>query len=203
VTQAGCSLRGTGVLAGVEVSHGVGPRGRGYSPRSGSWTPRFINLFVPMVGWASGEPTAKSPVPIATGEGLLPRYDFEQLLDERGAQIIQPDVVKFGGITEIRKIAELAKTYNIEVAPHQPYGQIAHVASIHAMSRIRNFLIHEWQADDEALCAEVTRGTFPVQRDGVTTLPEAPGLGIEMDFAELVRQDRNLRFPAAKTFMCL
>ncbi len=138
--------------------------------------------------WAFGELAEKSPVPIATGEGLLSRYQFKQLLDVRGAQIIQPDVVKVGGITEIRKIADLAETYNIEVAPHQPYGPIAHVASIHAMSTIRNFLIHEWEADDEALFADVSRGTFPVQKGGVVELPETPGLGITVDFAELVKR---------------
>lgn len=140
--------------------------------------------------WALTELAAKSPVPIATGEGLLSRYQFKQLLDDRGAAIIQPDVVKCGGITEMRKIANLAETYGVEVAPHMCYGPVGHVASLAAMSVCRNFLIHEWEADDQALYEELTGGKFPAQTGGVVPLPEGPGLGIEVDFAELVR-----RFP--------
>jgi len=134
------------------------------------------------------ELASQSPVPIATGEGLLSRFEFKQLLDANGASIIQPDVVKCGGITEITKIANLAEAYGVEVAPHQPYGPIAHVASLHAMSVCRNFIIHEWEADDEALYAELTAGKFPRQQGGEVALPEGPGLGIEVDFKEFVRR---------------
>ncbi|MCW5982092.1 MAG: mandelate racemase/muconate lactonizing enzyme family protein [Bryobacteraceae bacterium] len=134
------------------------------------------------------ELAAASPVPIATGEGLLSRYEFKLLLDAKGAAIIQPDVVKCGGITELRKIANMAEAYNVEVAPHQPYGPVAHVASLAAASVCRNFVIHEWEADDEALFHELTAGKFPVQKDGVVVLPSAPGLGIDVDFAGFVRR---------------
>jgi galactonate dehydratase len=139
---------------------------------------------------AFGELAAKSPVPIATGEGILSRYDFKPLLDARGVAIIQPDVVKCGGITEIRKIANLAETYGVEVAPHQCYGPVAHVASMEAMSVCRNFLIHEWEGTDDAVFQELTNGTYPVQKDGSVLLPTRPGLGIELNCAEFVK-----RFP--------
>lgn len=140
---------------------------------------------------AYGDLAARSPVPIATGEGILSRPDYKPLLDARGAAIIQPDVVKCGGITEIRKIANLAEVYGVEVAPHQCYGPVAHVASLAAMSVCRNFLIQEWEATDEAVFQELTNGTFPVQKDGYVTLPDRPGLGIEVNFAEFVK-----RYPA-------
>ena len=133
---------------------------------------------------------AKSPVPVATGEGLLNRYEFRQLLEAKGAAIIQPDVLHCGGITELRKIANLAETFGVEVAPHQCKGPLAHVASLAAMSVCRNFLIHEWEADDDALYQELTGGQYQVQKGGAVRLPEAPGLGLEVDFAEFVR-----RFP--------
>lgn len=56
-----------------------------------------------------GAVAAKSPVGIASGEGLLSRFEFRQLLEARGAAIIQPDVIHAGGVTEIRKIANLAE----------------------------------------------------------------------------------------------
>jgi galactonate dehydratase len=137
---------------------------------------------------AFAELAAKSAVPVATGEGILSRYDFKPLLEARGAAIIQPDVVKCGGITEIRKIAALAECYGVEVAPHMCYGPVAHVASLQSMSVCRNFLIHEWEGADDGLFQEVTKGTYPVQKNGYLTLPEKPGLGIECDFAQLAKR---------------
>ncbi len=134
------------------------------------------------------ELAAQSPVPVATGEGLLSRFEFKQLLDARGAAIIQPDVVKCGGITEIIKIANLAEAYGVEVAPHQCYGPIAHVASLHAMSVVRNLVTHEWEADDEQLYFELTGGRYPRQQGGEVALTEGPGLGLEVDFKEFVRR---------------
>jgi galactonate dehydratase len=136
---------------------------------------------------ALGELAAKSPVPIATGEGLLSRFEFRQLLEARGAAIIQPDVMHAGGITEIRKIANQAETYGVEIAPHQCSGPVGHVASLAAMSACRNFLIEEWEAADDKLYTEWTRGTYPTQRNGRIALPNAPGLGIEMDFATVAK----------------
>ncbi len=135
-----------------------------------------------------GQVAAKSPVPIATGEGLLSRFEFRQLLEARGAAIIQPDVMHAGGITELRKIANLAETYGAEVAPHQCSGPVAHVASIHAMSVCRNFIVQEWEAEDDGLFQELTHGTYPAQKNGTVALPEGPGLGVSVDFAEFKKR---------------
>jgi galactonate dehydratase len=140
--------------------------------------------------FAFAELAAKSPVPIATGEGLLSRYEFRQLLEAKGAMIIQPDVLHCGGITELRKIANLAETFGVEIAPHQCYGPIAHVASLAAMSVCRNFLIHEWEAEDDELFCDPTKGTYPIQKNGRISLPQGVGLGIDLDVERLVR-----RFP--------
>ena len=139
---------------------------------------------------ALGEVAAKSPVPIATGEGIFSRYEFRQLLEAKGAAIVQPDVMHAGGITEIRKIANLAETFGAEIAPHQCSGPVGHVASITVMSVCRNFLIEEWEGADDGLYLELTGGKYPVQKEGYVSLPEGPGLGIEVDFEQFKR-----RFP--------
>jgi galactonate dehydratase len=139
---------------------------------------------------AMTEIAEKSRVPHATGEGLLSRFDYRHLLDAKGAAVIQPDVLHCGGITEIRKIANLAEVYGVDVAPHQWYGPIAHVASLHAMSVCRNFLIQEWDAASDPIFLKMTGGKYRVQKDGAVALPDGPGLGIEIDFAEFTR-----RFP--------
>jgi galactonate dehydratase len=102
--------------------------------------------------------------------------------------VVQPDVLHAGGITEIRKIANLAETYGVEIAPHQCSGPIGHVASLCAMSVCRNFLIQEWEAADDTIYREMTEGTYPVQKDGYVTLSYAPGLGLKIDFAAFIRQ---------------
>lgn len=135
-----------------------------------------------------GDVAARSPVPIATGEGLFTRYEFGALLERKGAAIIQPDVMHAGGITEIRKIANLAETYGAEVAPHQCSGPIGHVASINAMSVCRNFLVQEWESADDDLYLELTDGKYPVQKDGTVALPEGPGLGLAVNFTEFKKR---------------
>jgi len=135
-----------------------------------------------------GDVAARSPVPIATGEGLFTRYEFAALLERKGAAIIQPDVMHAGGITEIRKIANLAETYGVEVAPHQCSGPIGHVASLNAMSVCRNFLVQEWESADDDLYVELTDGKYPVQKAGTVALPEGPGLGLSVNFTEFKKR---------------
>jgi galactonate dehydratase len=141
-----------------------------------------------------GEVAAKSPVAIASGEGLFSRFEFRSLLDARGASVIQPDVLHAGGITELRKIANMAEVYGVEVAPHQCSGPVAHVASLAAMSVCRNFLIHEWEAADDAVYKELTDGAYPAQRNGTVELSSRPGLGITVNMFELKK-----RFPFKAT----
>jgi galactonate dehydratase len=137
---------------------------------------------------AMTELAAKSPVALAGGEGMLNRYDFRQLLDAKGAAIIQPDVIHCGGITELRKIANLAEVYGAELSPHMWYGPIAHAASIAAASVCRNFLIQEWDAASDPIFRTMTNATLPIQKDGTVELTDRPGLGIEVDFAAYKRQ---------------
>ncbi len=151
---------------------------------------------------ALGEIAAKSPVALAGGEGLVSRYDFKHLLDAKGARILQPDVIHCGGITEIRKIAALGEVYGAEMAPHMYYGPVAHVASLQSMAAVRNFLIQEWDAGMETIFTDITRRTFPVVKNGRATLSDRPGLGIEMDWAELDRRfpyrSQSLRPPGGR-----
>jgi galactonate dehydratase len=137
-----------------------------------------------------GEVAAKTAVPIASGEGLLSRWEFRQLLEAKGAAIIQPDVLHVGGITELKKIASFSEPYGAEVAPHQCSGPIAHVASLAAMAVSRNFLVQEWEADDDGVYSELTKGSYPIQKGGVIALSDRPGLGLTVDFAEFKK-----RFP--------
>jgi galactonate dehydratase len=137
---------------------------------------------------ALGDLAAKSPIALAGGEGLVSRYEFKQLLDAKGAQIVQPEVIHCGGITEIRKIAALAEVYGVEIAPHMWYGPVAHLASLHAMAPVHNFFVQEWDAVMEPRFIGLTRNTFPRVANGHVTLSDRPGLGLEMEWERWDRE---------------
>lgn len=175
---------------GLELWESLTPRSAlAFAEAVAPYRPMFIEEPIPReLNEEFARLAAKSPVPIATGEGLHGRHEFRRLLETGGAAILQPDVLHCGGITELRKIATMAEVYGAEMAPHQCFGPIAHVASLHAMSVCRNFFIQEWEADDDAYFSELTGGQYPLQKNGYVTLPDGPGLGIEVDFAAFTKK---------------
>jgi galactonate dehydratase len=119
------------------------------------------------------------PVPIATGERLLSRWEVRALLEEGGCQVLQPDVMHAGGLTEGKRIAALADTYYIPVAPHNPGGPICNLAAMHLAAAIPNFLILEEMETERTLRDEVC--TEPVRYTaGQLELPTGPGLGTDL-----------------------
>jgi galactonate dehydratase len=126
------------------------------------------------------------PVPIATGERLLSRWEFRELVEGGGCRIIQPDVMHGAGITEMRKIANMADTYYIPVAPHNPGGPICNLAAMHVAAAIPNFHILEQMEDERPLRDELC--TIPVRCvEGSFELPTAPGLGTDL-ILEVLRE---------------
>lgn len=84
----------------------------------------------------------------------------------------------------------MAEVHGVEIAPHQCYGPIAHVASLAATTVMKNLFIQEWEADDDAVYAELTDGKYPRQKNGMVPLLPGPGLGLRVNFAEFAK-----RFP--------
>ncbi len=119
-------------------------------------------------------------IPIATGERLLTRWEFRELLELQGCRIVQPDLMHAGGITEVKRIANLADTHYVGVAPHNSGGPMVTFAAIHLAASIPNFLILEQMENEQALRAEVC-DTPPVIRDGSFVLPDRPGLGADIN----------------------
>jgi galactonate dehydratase len=116
--------------------------------------------------------------PIATGERLLSRFEYRELLANAGCRIVQPDLMHAGGFTEVRKIASLADTYYVPVAPHNPGGPICTAAAMHLAASVPNFLILEQMEPQRAL--RDLASSSPIRFDnGDFLLPEGPGLGIE------------------------
>jgi galactonate dehydratase len=82
-------------------------------------------------------------VPIALGERLYSRWDFKSFFESASVDIIQPDLSHAGGLSECRRIAAAAETYDVAVAPHCPLGPIALAACMQVALLAPNFAIQE------------------------------------------------------------
>ncbi len=137
---------------------------------------------------ALAEVRAKSPVPIAAGERFYSLYDFRYAIDKKAVDFIQPDLRVTGGITETKKIASIAEGSFIQVAPHNIHGLVGTAMSMHIMTTIPNGSILEYSVEDVPWKKEIFDNLFPAEK-GYLTLPDRPGLGIELD------EQAALRYP--------
>ena len=128
----------------------------------------------------------KSPVPISAGERLYSLKDFKDLFEMRAADYIQPDVSHAGGIMELKKIAAMAETYYIPFAPHNPSGPVANAATLQLAACCPNFSILEIMYSDVTWRADVTNESLEYA-DGYITIPDKPGLGIEINEEECLK----------------
>ena len=127
---------------------------------------------------AMAELRRKMPFALATGECLYTKYELGDLIRDRAADILQPDVCIVGGILEMRKIAFNAEAHDIVVAPHNPLGPVATMVNLHFDAATSNFIIQEFRSPNETEAAIVDNPPRPV--DGYFHLPEGPGLGIDV-----------------------
>ncbi|MDF6061054.1 MULTISPECIES: galactonate dehydratase [Streptomyces] len=128
---------------------------------------------------------AGSPVPLATGERLFSRTDVLPALTA-GVAVIQPDLSHAGGISEVRRIASLAETFDVLLAPHCPLGPVSLAASLQVAFSTPNFLIQE-----QSIGIHYNVGAGPLDyladptpldfHEGHFLRSSAPGLGIDVD----------------------
>ena len=137
----------------------------------------------------------KSPVAISAGERLYTRWDFRSMFDKMAADYIQPDVSHAGGIMELKKIAAEAESRYIPFAPHNPSGPVANAATLQLAASCPNFCILEIMYSDVEWRKDVTNECLEY-KDGYITIPDKPGLGIEIDEQECLKhpyQSHTLR----------
>jgi len=128
----------------------------------------------------------QTSIPIATGERLVTKYEFAQILNKQAAGIIQLDVGQCGGILESKKIAGMAEAHFAMIAPHMYVGPIAAAAAVHVDTSSPNFLIQEYNGDSLHNDIFVDPIRF---HQGFITPPTAPGLGLELN-EEVVAKHR-------------
>ncbi len=122
-------------------------------------------------------------IPLAGGERLATLQDMRPFIDERLLDVLQPDTGRFGGLTQMKKLAGIAEAHGLLVAPHSgSLGPVAEVAAVHLLAAIPNALILERMEPDwdgRARCIEPQLDIA----DGHIALPQAPGLGVRIDAA--------------------
>jgi galactonate dehydratase len=149
--------------------------------------PMFVEEPVPPGETAALRAIAQRvTVPLATGERLVDRPEFVDLLNARAVDIIQPDICHCGGLGEAKKIAAMAEAFSVGVAPHNPLGPIAGAAALHFAVSTPNHVIQEEMVGAVPWYFDVVQG--PIRRiDGYWQVPDAPGLGVEVDEKECAR----------------
>ena len=125
-------------------------------------------------------------VPIATGERLVTRFGFREVFERSACHVIQPDLCHCGGLAEGRKIAAMAETYFMGVAPHNPLGPVANAVALHFDLATPNFVIQEDMFSDVPWRWDVVKHSLTT-KDGYWQITDAPGLGIEVDEKEAAK----------------
>jgi L-alanine-DL-glutamate epimerase-like enolase superfamily enzyme len=127
---------------------------------------------------ALAEVQSSTGVPIASGENACTAVQFGALIDAEAATFIQPSVIKLGGVSEFLKVAQLVEAANLELAPHSAYFGPGFAATLHLIAHTgRAKWIEKFYFDLESAIF-----TQPLRLDqGGYTLPEGPGLGVDVD----------------------
>ena len=140
--------------------------------------------------------SAQTSIPIAMGERLYTRWDIKPFLEANAIDILQPDISHAGGITEVKKIATMAESYDVAIAPHCPIGPIALAACIQIDLSTPNFALQEMslgihynvEAGEEDLNTYLLdQSVFDIKEGGYVDALRGPGLGIEIN-EEVVRR---------------
>jgi len=149
------------------------------------------------------EMAKKTYIPFATGERLVTKWQFKDLLMAGAAQFLQPDVTHCGGITEMKAIATLAESFYAGMLPHAKEGIVGAVASMHVMASIPNFVAHEIPSLQAAPPGNKVQRSYLgksyikkplVMTEGNIIIKgniDGPGLGLELD-ENLIENERGV-----------
>ena len=137
----------------------------------------------------------RAPIPVATGEALYTVWDFARLVEARAVHVVQPDLTLCGGLDQAKGIALLCQLHNLRFSPHVWGSAVGLAAAVHFMAALPAYphtdsvpapRLIEYDVGENPLRDELlTKPLRPV--NGRLAVPEAPGLGIELDPEALKR----------------
>lgn len=135
----------------------------------------------------SAEVARALDVPVAGYEQTNGLYGFRDLIAQRAVDIVQPDAIWSGGITECKKIAALAAAYHLPVMPHVFSSGVSLVANLHFLASIPNGLLLECDRNPNPLRDELFEEPLAVDARGLVKLPQRPGLGVRLNEATVTK----------------
>ncbi len=132
-------------------------------------------------------------IPLILSERYMTRWQFREVLESGAAKIVNPDLCWCGGLSEAKRIATLAETWQVPVAPHNCGGPVLHLASLHLARNLPNLFLLEsvrrhYLKEYQGLVTETGAA-----REGFLTTPESPGLGLDLDAGVFQRSDVSVR----------
>lgn len=137
---------------------------------------------------------SESVTPLGFGRRISQGGQFQDLLRAEAADVLRPDL-SLNGISQIRKMAALAETYYVAVAPHHDGGPIATAAALHLAASIPNFFIQQIPLpeaeEDRRMRAALVSGSVEEIKEGFAGLPRGPGLGISVNEEVLQKYKEN------------
>jgi galactonate dehydratase len=154
------------------------------------YSPMWLEEMLPQDNLAAyAELSRRTDAPLCISERLMTRWGFRELLENGAASVVMPDICWCGGISEAKKIATMAETYYLPIAPHNCGGPVLHFASAHLSANVPNLYIMEsvrrhYFEEYEGL---MTRSLVP--ESGWLPLPPGPGLGVDLNSDLLARKD--------------
>ena len=135
----------------------------------------------------SAEVARSLDTPVAGYETETGLAGFRDLIEGRAVDIVQPDVIWTGGITECRKVAALAQAHGMPVIPHVFSSGLASIANMHFIASLPNGGLLEFDQNPNPLRSALFEEPIEVGADGTVTLPDGPGLGVRLNQSTIDR----------------
>jgi len=183
------------------VREAVGPSFKLAIDANNAWTPsiarKFMRLVEPYDIYWLEEPVATDDIdgsamlayeletPVSGYETETGLPGFRELIVRHAVDIVQPDVIWTGGITECRKIAALAQAYGLPVIPHVFSSAVASIANAHFIAAIPNGSLLEFDQNPNPLRSELFETPLDIDANGRVRLPDRPGLGVTLNQATI------------------
>ena len=146
----------------------------------------------------------EQPIPIAAGEWLATRFEFQDLMDRGRIRVAQPDVARVGGLTEAKRVCNMAEERGLTIVPHLWKSGISIAAAAHLAASTAACAFIEFLPDslcESALRKELVSSEITMV-DGRIPLPDKPGLGVELNRAALNRFKRAAELAAPSLVTC-
>lgn len=143
----------------------------------------FIEDVVPWMYTDMWEEISRNvTVPTNTGEDIYLLDGFKDLIDRRAVDLVHPDPLSAGGLMETKRIGDYAERHGVAMALHHAASPVSFMGTIHAAAATENFVALEHHSVDNPWWEDLVTGVEkPIVEDGYVTVPEKPGIGVELN----------------------